>query len=122
MSIRARPSSRVPIGLRAGTLNNKASLQRRGAGKDEYGQPLETWAEYASVWCNAKLVSGLEHAESGTQVGIGRGSIRIRYRADVTTQDRAVVQGIIYNIAAVLPDVASREYTDLVVTVGANLG
>lgn len=122
MSIRTRPSSRTNTGLLAGILNNKASLQRRTAGKDEYGQPLEQWEEYASVWCNAKLASGLEHAVAGTQVSIGRGSIRIRYRTDVTPADRAIVQGIIYNVAAVLPDVASREYTDLVVTVGANLG
>ena len=122
MSIRARPSSRVPIGLRAGILNNKVSLQRRSAGKDEYGQPLETWVEYANVWGNAKLISGREHAVAGTEVGIGRGSIRIRYRTDVSTQDRAVCQGIIYNIAAVLPDAASREYTDLAVTVNTNLG
>lgn len=122
MSIRPRPSKRTTTGLLAGSLNNRVSLQRRTAGKDEYGQPLDTWVEYANPWCNAKLVSGMEHAVAGTEVSIGRGSIRIRYRTDVSTQDRAICQGIIYNIAAVLPDVASREYTDLVVTVGANLG
>ncbi|MFM2472379.1 phage head closure protein [Burkholderia cenocepacia] len=120
---RARATQgRTRRGLRAGPLNNKASLQRRTAGVDALGQPLEQWVEYANVWCAVLQLTGKEKVVGGTQVGGGRASIRIRYRTDVQNQDRAVVQGQVFNIAVPLPDVSSRTYTDLVCTEDANLG
>jgi SPP1 family predicted phage head-tail adaptor len=109
-------------GLRAGTLNNKVSLQRKTSGKDPLGQPVETWTEFANVWGAALLLNGKEVIEGGTQVSIGNASIRIRYRTDVNNGDRAICQGVTFNIAAVLPNVSTREYTDLICTVGANDG
>lgn len=109
-------------GLLAGTLSNKVSLQRRTSGKDALGQPIDVWTEYASVWGNVLMKSGKESIESGTQVSIGQASIRIRYRTDVTNGDRAVCQGINFHIVAALPNVATQEYTDLVVTLNATEG
>lgn len=114
--------SRKSTGILSGCLNNLVSLQRKTSGKDELGQPIETWTEYASVWGDVLMLTGKEVVSSGTQVGIASCSIRIRFRTDVTNGDRAVVNGVTFNIGAPLPNLASREYTDLPCTQGANLG
>lgn len=119
-----RPSTRIVTGLRAGTLNTRLSLQRK-SGKDELGQPLNTWTEYAQVWGAVLQLKGVEKVTGGTSVDTASGSIRIRYRTDVTNGDRVVAlsaDGQIFNINSVMPNAASREYTDLVVTENANNG
>ena len=120
--LRKATGARQVTGVRAGTLNRKVSLQRRSSGKDALGQPVDAWTEYANVWGAVLQLRGIEKVTGGTQVDTGNASIRIRFRADVTNGDRAVCQGIIFNIASVLPNVASREYTDLVCTENANNG
>ena len=109
-------------GQSAGRFNNLVSLQRRTSGKDDLGQPLDEWTEYASVWGGALMVSGKEKIESGTQVDVGSASIRIRYRTDVTNGDRAICQGVTFHVVSSLPNVATREYTDLVCTINATEG
>lgn len=109
--------------LKAGTLNRRVSLQRHEQGQDELGQPIDTWVEFANVAANVRMLTGKEVLTADTDVGIGTASIRIRYRTDVTNGDRAVVDGTtIFNISAALPNIAGRDYTDLVCTFGANTG
>lgn len=115
-----RPA-RAATGLRAGSLNRKVSLQRK-TGKDALGQPLDTWTEYANVWGAVLQLNGKEHLGANTVADIGSASIRIRFRQDVIAGDRAVCQGQVFHIASVLPNVATREYTDLVCTENANQG
>jgi SPP1 family predicted phage head-tail adaptor len=113
---------RLSQSLQAGTLDVQVSLQRRTSGKDALGQPVDSWTEYAKVWGDVRQLSGRETVSGSTSVDTGQASIRIRYRTDVTHADRAVAQGIVFNIASVLPNVKSREYTDLVCTQNANDG
>jgi len=109
-------------GLRAGPLNRKISLQRKSSGKDDLGQPTDVWTEFASVWGAVLQLSGKEKITGGTKVDTGSASIRIRYRTDITSADRALSQGVIFNISSVLPNVSSREFTDLACTENANDG
>lgn len=112
---------RVATGLRAGTLNRRISLQRK-AGKDALGQPLpDNWVEYAYVWGAVLQLTGREHI-SAVDTDVGSASIRVRFRTDVLSGDRAICQGQAFHIASVLPNLASREYTDLVCTQNAVQG
>lgn len=86
------------------------------------GQPIEVWTQYALVWGAVLQLTGREKVAGGTQVDTGTASIRVRYRTDINNGDRAVAQGVIFNIASVLPNVAYREYTDLACTENANDG
>lgn len=114
--------TRKGSGIMAGDLNLKISLQRKTSGKDPIGQPIDTWTEYALVWGSVRQLTGKETITSGTQVDTGTASIRIRYRTDVNNGDRAIAQNHIFNISSVLPNVATREFTDIVVTENANNG
>ena len=116
------PASRVRRnkGVRAGTLSNKVSLQRKTTGRDpKTGQPLNVWTEYASVWGYVKQLSGIGRVQGGTLLDKGTASIRIRYRTDVLAGDRAIAQGVTFHVASVLPGVDRREYTDLACTENA---
>ncbi|WP_081064104.1 phage head closure protein [Burkholderia vietnamiensis] len=106
----------------AGDLSLKISLQRKSSGQDELGQPVDVWTEYALVWGSVRQLTGKEKVAGGTQVDTGTASIRIRYRTDVNNGDRAIAQGHTFNIASVLPNVATREFTDLACTENANAG
>jgi SPP1 family predicted phage head-tail adaptor len=109
-------------GILAGDLGLKVSLQRKSSGKDELGQPIEVWTEYASVWGKVLTLNGIEKVAGGTQIDKGNASIRIRWRLGINNGDRAIAQNVIYNIASVLPNVATREFVDLACTENANAG
>jgi SPP1 family predicted phage head-tail adaptor len=108
--------------LRAGDLNRRVRIERRDQTQDELGQPVDTWVEVATVWCNVRMLTGKETLTSDADVGTASASIRIRYRTDIDNGMRAIVDGVIFNIGAPLPDLAGREYVDLPCTTGANLG
>lgn len=100
--------------LRAGTLKRIASLQRQTAERDELGAPIQSWAEYANVSANVRMLSGKELLLADQAVGIGSASVRIRYRTDVTTGDRVVIGSHVLTVSVALPNYDGREYTDLV--------
>jgi SPP1 family predicted phage head-tail adaptor len=100
--------------LRAGTLTRTVSLERRTTEQDEVGQPIDVWSEYARVAAYVKMLNGKEVMLASTDVGIGSASIRIRYRTDVATGDRAIVDGQVFDVSIALPNYAGRDYTDLV--------
>ena len=99
--------------MRASTLNTRITIQQQSTTQDALGQPVNTWTDVANCWADVRHKSGVETIKGDTITSVVKASIRIRYRSDVTTAMRVVVGLIKYNIQAVLPDVAKREYVDL---------
>jgi SPP1 family predicted phage head-tail adaptor len=117
--------------MRAGDLNRRVRIERHEQDQDGLGQPIDTWTEVATVWCNVRMLTGKETLTSDAEVASATASIRIRYRTDVDNGMRAVllkfidrqpVDDVVFNILAPLPNVASREYTDLACSAYANNG
>ncbi|MDR5761953.1 phage head closure protein [Caballeronia sp. LZ035] len=108
--------------MRAGDLDRRVRIERNSGGFDDIGQPIEGWTEVATVWGNVRMLTGKETLTSDADVGTASASIRIRYRTDITNGMRAIVDGVVFNIGAPLPDLAGREYVDLPCTTGANNG
>ncbi|WP_035061023.1 phage head closure protein [Andreprevotia chitinilytica] len=100
--------------MRAGKLNKRITLQRRSAGKDEYGAPLNRWESLTPIWADIRFTSGKEAIAAGAEASTAAASIRIRYRTGITAAMRVVYGTMILNIKAVLPDLARKEYLDLV--------
>ena len=95
----------------AGQLKNKVTLQTLTETVDPIGQPINTWVDVATVWADIRYLSGLESIKSDADVSIAKVSIRVRYRADIKPSMRAVCDGVIYQIKAVLP--SGKVYIDL---------
>ena len=95
----------------AGQLKNKVTIQAKTDTVDAIGQPINTWVDVATVWADIRYLSGLESIKSDADVSIAKVSVRVRYRADIKPSMRAVCDGVIYQIKAVLP--SGKVYMDL---------
>lgn len=113
------------MGLPAGLLRSPITIQARQSGQDAAGQPTGAWAAVCTTWADIVAPSGRATAE---RVAADRStapvaySVRIRWRAGITPAMRVLcsVQGspLVLDIVQVVPDLARREYTDLVCVLG----
>lgn len=100
--------------MRAGPLNTRVTVQQQSTTQDELGQPVQTWSTFATMWADVKQNSGMTMVRGDADISVVRASIRVRYRADITAAMRVLAGATVYQIQAVLPDVAGKQYTDLV--------
>lgn len=101
---------------------NRIRIEARSDAQDASGQPVDEWILVVTVWANMLQVSGKEFISAARDVSEVTASIRIRYRTGITAAMRVVHKETIYNIKAVLPDLAARQHVDLVVGTGVNDG
>ncbi len=100
----------------AGGLRHKVTIQQKGAGQDDFGQPNAGWTDFASnIWAKVLFLNGLEYIKSDKEAMQVSGSVRIRNRPGITTAMRLIHKSIVYDIKAVLPD-GQNEYIDLAVS------
>jgi SPP1 family predicted phage head-tail adaptor len=99
--------------MQAGKLNSCVKLQQLTSGQDEIGQPVQTWSDVATVWADIRHLSGLEVVKADSPASVVKASIRIRYRTGINAGMRVLHGATAYNITAVLPDEAKKQYTDL---------
>ena len=100
--------------LQAGKLRWHCTLQQPATGQDGTGQPLTGWVDVAQFWADIRQTGGLEAIKAGAVTSKVQTSIRLRYRTGITSGMRVVCGGVVYNILAVLPDLAGKGHVDLV--------
>lgn len=76
---------------------------RQQTGKDAAGQPVETWADVATIWSDVRFQSGAEVLRAGSEVAIKRATIRIRSRTDVDASWRMRYKGEVFDVKSALP-------------------
>lgn len=111
------------MGLAAGKLNRRITIERRVSGEDAAGQPIEGWEPVATVWADIRTPTGLgavRDMQGDIAASITRYSIRIRYREGLDAGMRVLAQGEVFDIKQVRMDYAGRVWTDLVCEVGAD--
>jgi SPP1 family predicted phage head-tail adaptor len=99
----------TPIGRR----NRKVTILHYVDAQDDIGQPVMNWVTFKTRWGNVRTLNGIETIKGGAETSIANASIRLVYCTDITTAMRAQVGATVYEIKAVLPDDAGRQYTDL---------
>lgn len=107
--------------MKAGTLRDRITIQRKTGHVDTDGQPMDAWEEVAKVWAHVRHQSGSEAIKANAETSTVRASIRIRWRTGIHAGMRVLHAGQVYDIQAVLPG-ATREHVDLVAVQGANNG
>ena len=100
--------------MHAGNLRHMVDVQHRASTEDALGQVVGAWATLCSVWADIRLPSGLEQLRGDAFVSRTRASIRIRKRDDITAAMRVVHGSTVYEIKAVLVDMQTRAFLDLV--------
>lgn len=105
---------RVGRVMHAGQLRNIVTIEKRGEGYDEAGQPVTTWSTFATVRGDVRHLSGTETIKADALTPAVRTSIRIRWLEGVTAGMRAQVNDSVYEIRAVMPEMGKRRFVDLV--------
>ena len=94
-------------------LRHRITIERKTAGADAWGQPVETWETVAIAPAEVWPLSGREYiAAQAEQAGVTT-KITIRYQAGIEPAMRVTHDGKTYNIRAVLPDPTARRHLTL---------
>ena len=88
--------------MRAGRMSERVTLQALTAGQDEYGAPSTVWLDVATVSASVDDLTGREYVAAGGTQNAVTTKITIRYREGVVATMRAIADGVVYTIEAVL--------------------
>lgn len=97
--------------MRTGRLRHVVNLERVVVTTNDWGQQVETWAAYATVWAGIEPLFGREYVAAQQETGHVMVRIILRYRSDVLMTDRVTHGGKIYALVAppINPDLRGRE-------------
>lgn len=88
----------------AGSLDRRIVIERATEAQDAAGQPVPTWATFATLWASRKDVSDGERFSDGQELGTRVSRFVIRHSSEaktVTAKDRISYDGDIYDILGV---------------------
>jgi SPP1 family predicted phage head-tail adaptor len=85
--------------MRAGKLDRRITIQRlTDTGRDAVNAPIVTWEPIATVWGQKRPMRGDERFSAHQVAGSAVTTFVIRYRPDVTVNDRIMCEGLTYDI------------------------
>lgn len=74
--------------LRAGELDQRITIQQPVSTQDVYGQAVNTWSDLCSVWAKVEGGWASEIEDSNEIMNVGKWTVHMRYRSDVTPEMR----------------------------------
>lgn len=98
--------------MRAGSLDQRITLQQPVLSRDDYGHETISWQPAATVWANVQALRGREYFAAAAVQKELTIKIKIRHRADIANTWRILHKGATYNIEAVIP-LGRLEYQEL---------
>ena len=93
--------------MKAGQLDQRVTVERYTSTEDELGQPIEAWAPLFTCWAAVEPLTGREYLAAQAAVSEVTAKIRMRFRPWMTSQDRVIHNGTVYQIQSVI-DVRSE--------------
>lgn len=99
--------------MRAGRMDRLITLQVATETQDSFGATVQTWATLADVWAERVPVSGRENFVADQMANFSFVRFRIRHRTDLTTKNRILDSGNVYNIRAI-NEIGRKEGLDVV--------
>jgi len=105
----------------AGPLDRRIVIQRASTSTDAFNEPVETFADLATVWASAKPVRDSERLANGQTLADISYRFVIRYSstvADVNPKDRITFDDRTFDINAV-KEIGRREGLEITATARA---
>ena len=101
--------------MRAARLRHKVTIQNRTQAVDEFGGPVNAWADYATVTAGVDSLSGREFLAA--QAAQSEASVRLvmRYVAGVDARMRIVYKGLFHDIINIT-DPEERHWELIIIT------
>src|SRR5688500_11508284 len=99
-------------------LNRRCRIEYPVKTKDPvHGSVVTTWALNGVVWCNIQdvLPSRSEAIKNGLAVGAKQARLRIRYRTDLNSGMRVIIDGVIYQIISDFAEVGKKQFCEAMI-------
>lgn len=82
-----------------------------------HGSAVTTWTLKAVIWCNIQdvLPSRSEAVKNGLAIGAKQSRLRVRYRTDLDSSMRIVIDSNIYQIITDFVEVGKKEYSEAMI-------
>jgi SPP1 family predicted phage head-tail adaptor len=110
-------------GLRAGNLRHRVTLERQVSETDSSGNTDTEWEYVTTLWASIDALSVREMLLAQQVQSQITTKIVIRRNTGIDASCRLLHNGVIYNIAGVMPDGESgQEYMVLTCSAGLNSG
>lgn len=102
--------ARMANKLLVNRLNKRVTIQRLEKVPDDYGQPIDTWVDVATVWAAIEPLRGREYFSAMSEHAEVTTRIRIRYRDDIDRTMKIKHGGTMFEILHIIhPDFAKKE-------------
>lgn len=108
--------------MRAGTLRHLIVIQEPTETKDSQGQPIKSWAEYATVHANVLPLRGREYFDAEQINAETTTRFIIRYIPGITEKMRVSYDSKLYNIKAIINTGERDRMIELMTGEGVNDG
>ena len=116
--------------MRAGELNRRITIQKRVAGQDEAGQPLDSWEDVGSLWAGIANETGLGAIKSSLQgnvpASIARYSFLVRFQSarelGIDAGMRVIHDGDVFEVKGITRDFDDRDKAFIICEQGGALG
>lgn len=99
-------------------LNKRCRIEYKSVKNDpKYGTEQITWNLLAVVWCNVQdvLPSRSEAIKNGLAVGAKQSRLRMRFRKDVDSSMRILIDGVVYQFISDFAEMGQREYLEAMI-------
>ena len=96
-------------------LNKRCRIEQRSTTQDStYGTLTTTWTLLAVVWCQLQdvLPSRSESVKNGMQVAANQTRFRCRWRNDIDSSMRIIVNNVTYQIISGPAELDNRKYLE----------
>jgi SPP1 family predicted phage head-tail adaptor len=88
--------------MQAGNLDRRITIQQNTPSVDSYGDEVESWADFKTVWANVKRKSGKETVRSDQTVADASTMFKIRYLSGLHERMRISYNSAIYYIDSIV--------------------
>ena len=88
--------------MKAGQLDQRVTIERQSQETDPYGQPIDEWLAIVNTWGAVEPLAGREYIAAMAVQSDVTTRVRLRYRPGITSADRVVHEGRLYNIVSVI--------------------
>ena len=90
--------------MRIGRLRHRIEIQQATETRNNYGEPVVSWATFRKCWASVEPLRGRELWAALEQQARVSTRIRIRYLADVTPKTRILYATRIYLINSIIDE------------------
>jgi SPP1 family predicted phage head-tail adaptor len=108
--------------MEAGRMDRRVTLRRATAAPDAFNEPVQSWANLATVWAEARPISDRERIAAAEVAASITHRFTIRWSAalaDLSPRDRLIFEGREFDISAV-KEIGRREGIEITASARAD--